>query len=115
MYRPWGTYRSLALGKDYQVKEIVVYPGKRLSLQLHHHRAEHWVIVEGEALVTQGDDELFLSKNQSIYIPLKTRHRLENRGKTPLRLIEVQSGDYLGEDDIERLEDDFGRIETHGG
>ena len=108
-YRPWGSYRSIADGNGFQVKEIVVYPGKRLSLQLHHKRAEHWVIVAGEAVVTRGMDTLHLEANQSVYIPVETKHRLENTGETDLRLIEVQSGSYLGEDDIVRFDDDFGR------
>jgi len=109
VYRPWGNYKTLAMGDRYQVKEIEVYPGKRLSLQKHHHRAEHWVIVEGTAIVTRDDETHQLSENQSIYLPLGAVHRLENPGKIPLRLIEVQSGSYLGEDDIVRLEDDFHR------
>ncbi len=109
VYRPWGNYRTLAMGDRYQVKEIEVYPGKRLSLQKHHHRAEHWVIVEGTAIVTRDDETHQMSENQSIYLPLGAVHRLENPGKIPLRLIEVQSGSYLGEDDIVRLEDDFHR------
>jgi len=109
VYRPWGNYRTLALGDRYQVKEIEVYPGKRLSLQMHHHRAEHWVIVEGSAVVTRNDETLLMSENESVYLPLGATHRLENPGKIPLRLIEVQSGSYLGEDDIVRFEDDFNR------
>lgn len=109
VYRPWGNYRSLAAGDRFQVKEITVYPGKRLSLQKHHHRAEHWVIVEGSAIVTRDDEELLLSENESVYLPLGAVHRLKNPGKIPLKLIEVQSGSYLGEDDIVRLEDDFNR------
>lgn len=109
VYRPWGNYRTLALGNRYQVKEIEVYPGKRLSLQMHHHRAEHWVIVEGSAVVARNDEEHLMGENESIYLPLGATHRLENPGKIPLRLIEVQSGSYLGEDDIVRLEDDFNR------
>jgi len=109
VYRPWGNYRTLAIGDRYQVKEIEVYPGKRLSLQKHHHRAEHWVIVEGSAVVTRNDEQHLMSENESIYLPLGAVHRLENPGKIPLRLIEVQSGGYLGEDDIVRLEDDFNR------
>jgi len=109
VYRPWGNYKTLAMGDRYQVKEIEVYPGKRLSLQKHHHRAEHWVIVEGTAIVTRDDETHQMSENQSIYLPLGAVHRLENPGKIPLRLIEVQSGSYLGEDDIVRLEDDFHR------
>lgn len=109
VYRPWGNYRGVAEGNRYQVKEIEVYPGKRLSLQKHHHRAEHWVIVEGSAVVTRDDEELLLSENESVYLPLGAVHRLANPGKINLKLIEVQSGSYLGEDDIVRLEDDFNR------
>jgi len=109
VYRPWGNYSTLALGERYQVKEIEVYPGKRLSLQMHHHRAEHWVVVEGSAVVTRNDETLLLSENESVYLPLGATHRLENPGKISLRLIEVQSGSYLGEDDIVRFEDDFNR------
>ena len=109
VYRPWGNYRGVAEGNRYQVKEIEVYPGKRLSLQKHHHRAEHWVIVEGSAVVTRDDEEILLSENESVYLPLGAVHRLTNPGKINLKLIEVQSGSYLGEDDIVRLEDDFNR------
>jgi len=109
VYRPWGNYRTLALGERYQVKEIEVYPGKRLSLQKHHHRAEHWVVVEGSAVVTRDEEILLLSENESVYLPLGAKHRLENPGKIPLKLVEVQSGSYLGEDDIVRFEDDFNR------
>lgn len=109
VYRPWGNYRGVAEGDRYQVKEIEVYPGKRLSLQKHHHRAEHWVIVEGSAIVTRDDEELLLTENESVYLPLGAVHRLTNPGKINLKLIEVQSGSYLGEDDIVRLEDDFNR------
>lgn len=109
VYRPWGNYRTLAVGPRFQVKEIEVYPGKRLSLQRHHHRAEHWVIVGGSALVTRDGETHLLTENQSIYLPLGAVHRLENPGKIPTRLVEVQSGSYLGEDDIVRLEDDYNR------
>ncbi|WP_262694549.1 mannose-1-phosphate guanylyltransferase/mannose-6-phosphate isomerase [Kordiimonas aquimaris] len=109
VYRPWGNYSTLALGERFQVKSIEVYPGKRLSLQKHHHRAEHWVIVEGSAIVTRNDERILMSENESVYLPLGAVHRLENPGKIPLKLIEVQSGSYLGEDDIVRLEDDFNR------
>ena len=109
VYRPWGNYRGVAEGNRYQVKEIEVYPGKRLSLQKHHHRAEHWVVVEGSAIVVRDDEELLLSENESVYLPLGAVHRLTNPGKINLKLIEVQSGSYLGEDDIVRLEDDFNR------
>ncbi|PCI62100.1 MAG: mannose-1-phosphate guanylyltransferase/mannose-6-phosphate isomerase [Kordiimonadales bacterium] len=109
VYRPWGNYRTLNIGDRFQVKEIQVYPGKRLSLQMHHHRAEHWIVVEGSAVVTRNDETMLLSENESVYLPLGARHRLENPGKINLRLIEVQSGSYLGEDDIVRFEDDFNR------
>lgn len=107
--RPWGWYEGLATGERFQVKRIQVKPGSSLSLQLHHHRAEHWVVVKGTALITNGDSELLLSENQSTYIPLGTVHRLVNPGRIPLEIVEVQSGSYLGEDDIVRLEDVYGR------
>ena len=109
VYRPWGYYEGIDAGEQFQAKRIVVAPGKKLSLQMHHHRAEHWVVVSGTANVTRGDETFMLSANESTYIPLGVRHRLENVGKTPLYLIEVQSGDYLGEDDIVRFEDDYKR------
>lgn len=107
--RPWGHFETLSLGRRYQVKSIVVKPGGRLSLQSHMHRAEHWVIVEGSAKVTIGRSEKLLSENQSVYIPLGEIHRLANPGKVPLRMIEVQTGSYLGEDDIIRYEDIYAR------
>ncbi len=107
--RPWGCYDSIDRGERFQVKRIVVDPGGRLSLQMHHHRAEHWVVVRGTARVTRGDEVFLLSENQSTYIPLGVTHRLENPGKTPLEIIEVQSGSYLGEDDIVRFDDQYGR------
>jgi mannose-1-phosphate guanylyltransferase/mannose-6-phosphate isomerase len=107
--RPWGFYDSLEHGERFQVKRIVVKPGAGLSLQMHHHRAEHWVVVRGTARVTRGDEVFLLSENQSTYIPLGVKHRLENPGKTPLEVIEVQSGGYLGEDDIVRFDDRYGR------
>ncbi len=107
--RPWGFYDSIDHGDRFQVKRIVVSPGARLSLQMHHHRAEHWVVVRGTALVTRGDEQFLLSENESTYIPLGVRHRLENPGKVPLEIIEVQSGAYLGEDDIVRFDDQYGR------
>jgi len=110
VHRPWGSYRTISLGNRYQVKEIIVKPGASLSLQMHHHRAEHWVVVEGTASVVRGDEQLLLHENQSIYIPLGAKHRLANPGKLNLRLIEVQSGSYLGEDDILRFEDSYGRV-----
>ena len=109
VYRPWGTYESLAVAERFQVKRIIVNPGQRLSLQMHQHRAEHWVVVSGTALVTCGEQQLTLIEDQSTYIPLGTKHRLENTGKIPLELIEVQSGSYLGEDDIVRFEDMYAR------
>ncbi len=112
VHRPWGTFESVDTGANFQVKHIMVKPGQKLSLQMHHHRAEHWVVVEGTALVTCDDKQFLLQPNQSTFIPLGARHRLENPGKTPLRLIEVQSGSYLGEDDIVRFEDNYGRART---
>ena len=109
VHRPWGTYRSIHNGERVQVKHIMVKPGGILSLQMHHHRAEHWVVVTGTAKVTKGNDELILHENESTFIPIGTRHRLENPGKIPLHLIEVQSGSYLGEDDIIRFDDTYGR------
>ena len=108
--RPWGTYDSVDAGERYQVKRITVYSGAKLSLQMHYHRAEHWIVVKGTALVTRGEEEILLTENQSTYIPLGVKHRLENPGKTELELIEVQSGSYLGEDDIVRFEDTYGRV-----
>jgi mannose-1-phosphate guanylyltransferase/mannose-6-phosphate isomerase len=107
--RPWGAYDSVDVGERHQVKRITVRPGAKLSLQMHHHRAEHWIVVKGTALVTRGEEEILLTENQSTYIPLGVKHRLENPGKTDLELIEVQSGSYLGEDDIVRFEDTYGR------
>ena len=109
VHRPWGSYQSLDVGQRYQVKRIVVKPGGRLSLQLHHHRAEHWVVVRGTARVTIGEAVKMLHENQSVYIPLGSHHRLENPGKIDLELIEVQTGSYLGEDDIVRIDDDYRR------
>ncbi len=109
VYRPWGSYQGVAEGDRFQVKQIVVKPGEKLSLQMHHHRAEHWVVVEGTAVVTKGDERILLTENQSTYIPIGVTHRLENPGEIDLTLIEVQSGGYLGEDDIVRLDDLYGR------
>ena len=109
VHRPWGTYRSIHNGERVQVKHIMVKPGGILSLQMHHHRAEHWVVVTGTAKVTKGNEQLILHENESTFIPMGTRHRLENPGKIALHLIEVQSGSYLGEDDIVRYEDTYGR------
>jgi mannose-1-phosphate guanylyltransferase/mannose-6-phosphate isomerase len=108
-HRPWGWYDSIDHGERFQVKRIVVKPGASLSLQMHHHRAEHWIIVKGTARITRGDEVFLLSENQSTYIPLGVTHRLENPGKFLLEMIEVQSGSYLGEDDIVRFEDTYGR------
>jgi mannose-1-phosphate guanylyltransferase / mannose-6-phosphate isomerase len=108
-HRPWGYYESIDLGERFQVKRIVVIPGGVLSLQKHHHRAEHWVVVRGTAEVTTGTDVRAVHENESVYIPIGTIHRLANRGKIPLELIEVQTGSYLGEDDIERIEDVYKR------
>ncbi|NIF80740.1 mannose-1-phosphate guanylyltransferase/mannose-6-phosphate isomerase [Paraburkholderia sp. Cy-641] len=108
--RPWGSYEGIDNGDRFQVKRIIVSPGAQLSLQMHHHRAEHWIVVKGTALVTNGDKEIILTENQSTYIPLGVTHRLMNPGKIPLELIEVQSGAYLGEDDIVRFEDTYGRV-----
>jgi mannose-1-phosphate guanylyltransferase len=112
VYRPWGKYDSIDLGERYQVKRITVNPGAKLSVQMHHHRAEHWVVVSGSALVTNGDQTTLLTENQSTYIPIGVVHALENPGKVPLELIEIQSGSYLGEDDIVRFSDLYGRVST---
>jgi len=109
VYRPWGKYDSIDVGGRYQVKRITVKAGAKLSVQMHHHRAEHWVVVSGTAKVTNGEDVFFVSENESTYIPIGRVHALENPGKLPLELIEVQTGSYLGEDDIVRLEDNYGR------
>ena len=109
VYRPWGCYQGIDSSDRFQAKRITVNPGARLSLQLHHHRAEHWVVVHGTARVTRDNEEFVLSENQSTYIPLGVKHRLENIGKIPLELIEVQTGSYLGEDDIVRFDDVYGR------
>ena len=109
VFRPWGWYDGIDAGDRFQVKHIVVKPGASLSLQMHHHRAEHWIVVSGTARVTRGDETYLVSENQSTYIPLGTRHRLENTGLIPLEMIEVQSGSYLGEDDIVRFDDHYGR------
>lgn len=108
-HRPWGWFESLAIGERFQVKRIVVHPGAALSLQSHHHRSEHWIVVQGTAQVTIGENVELVSENQSVYIPLGKKHRLENPGKLPMILIEVQTGSYLGEDDITRYEDIYAR------
>ncbi len=109
VHRPWGWYDSVDEGARFKVKRIMVKPKASLSLQLHHHRAEHWIVVRGTAEVTNGDAVHILTENQSTYIPLGQLHRLRNPGLIPLEIIEVQSGSYLGEDDIERFEDAYGR------
>ena len=109
VHRPWGTYESVDEGDRFQVKRITVNPGSKLSLQMHHHRAEHWIVVRGTARVTRGEEVLTLGENESTFIPLGVKHRLENPGRIPLELIEVQSGTYLGEDDIVRFEDTYNR------
>jgi mannose-1-phosphate guanylyltransferase len=112
VFRPWGSYDSIDNGDRFQVKRITVKPGEKLSVQMHHHRAEHWIVVSGTAKVTNGEQTLLLSENQSTYIPIGVIHALENPGCIPLELIEVQSGAYLGEDDIVRFSDRYGRVET---
>ncbi len=109
VYRPWGWYDSIDMGPRHQAKRIAVNPGAKLSLQMHYHRAEHWIVIKGTAKITLDDREIILSEDQSTYIPLGTKHRLENIGKIPLEIIEVQTGSYLGEDDIVRFSDDYGR------
>jgi len=109
VHRPWGSFKTLKAGERFQVKQITVKPGAALSLQYHRRRAEHWVVVAGRAKVWRGDEVFYLNANESTYIPVGTKHRLENVGEGLLHIIEVQSGDYLGEDDIVRLEDLYGR------
>ena len=112
VFRPWGSYDSLENGPRFQVKRLKVKPGATLSLQLHHHRAEHWVVVAGTARITRGEEQFLLEENQSTYIPIGVKHRIENPGMIPLEIIEIQSGSYLGEDDIVRFEDRYGREGT---
>ena len=114
VHRPWGSFESIGEGSRYQVKRLVVKPGERLSLQMHHHRAEHWVVVSGTARVTRDDESFLLTENQSTYLPVGSTHRLENPGTIPLEIIEVQSGSYLGEDDIVRFEDVYNRGAKEG-
>jgi len=109
VYRPWGEYTVLEEGPRYKIKRIVVKPGAKLSLQMHYHRSEHWVVVKGTAKVTIGDKVMYVHENESAYVPKSTPHRLENPGKVPLEIIEVQNGEYLGEDDIVRFDDEYGR------
>ncbi len=111
VHRPWGSFTALHNGHRVQVKHIVAKPGGKLSLQMHHHRAEHWIIVQGTAKIRRGEEEMILTEDQSTYIPLGTAHRLENPGKIPLHLIEGQSGSYLGEDDIVRFDDSYDRFD----
>ena len=113
VFRPWGSYDSIDFGDRFQVKRLSVKPGGVLSLQMHHHRAEHWIVVEGTARITCDDKTFLLSENQSTYIPVGSTHRIENPGKVFLHIVEVQSGSYLGEDDIVRFEDNYGRQGTN--
>jgi len=113
VFRPWGSYDSIHNGDRFQVKRLTIKPGAVLSLQLHHHRAEHWIVVAGTAQITRGAEVFLLEENQSTYIPLGVKHRVHNPGKIPLHIIEVQSGTYLGEDDIVRFEDQYGREGTN--
>jgi mannose-1-phosphate guanylyltransferase/mannose-6-phosphate isomerase len=113
VFRPWGSYDSIDQGDRFQVKRLVVKPGASMSLQLHHHRAEHWIVVSGTARITRGEETFLLGENESTFIPMGTRHRIENPGKVTLHIIEVQSGSYLGEDDIVRFEDVYGREGTN--
>jgi mannose-1-phosphate guanylyltransferase/mannose-6-phosphate isomerase len=113
VHRPWGSYTVLEEGDRYKIKRIEIKPGAKLSHQLHHHRSEHWVVVSGTARVTNGDREYDVHPNESTYIPISTKHRLENQGKIPLQIIEVQNGEYLGEDDIVRFDDDYHRHEEN--
>jgi mannose-1-phosphate guanylyltransferase/mannose-6-phosphate isomerase len=110
VYRPWGEYTVLEEGPRYKIKRIVVNPGAKLSLQMHHHRSEHWVVVKGTAKVTIRAKVMYIQENESAYVPKSTPHRLENPGKIPLEIIEVQNGEYVGEDDIVRLDDEYGRF-----
>jgi len=109
VYRPWGSYTLLEEGLRYKIKRLTVKPGEMLSMQMHHHRSEHWVVVKGTAKVKIGDREIFVHENESVYVPKSTLHRLENPGKIPLEIIEVQVGEYVEEDDIKRIDDIYGR------
>jgi mannose-1-phosphate guanylyltransferase/mannose-6-phosphate isomerase len=108
--RPWGSYTILEEGERYKIKRIVVNPGAKLSMQMHYHRAEHWVVIAGTARIVNGEQEIFLEENESTYIPKTNRHRLENPGRVPLQIIEIQTGAYLEEDDIVRFDDVYGRV-----
>jgi len=112
VHRPWGWYDSIDHGGRFQVKRIMVKPGASLSLQMHHHRSEHWIVVSGTAKVVNGDREFLLQANESTFIPAGNKHRLENPGQDPLVIVEVQCGGYLGEDDIVRFDDRYGRVAT---
>jgi mannose-1-phosphate guanylyltransferase / mannose-6-phosphate isomerase len=112
VHRPWGWYDCIDSGPRFQVKRIMVKPGASLSLQMHHHRAEHWIVVSGTAKVTRGEETFLLAENESTYIPMGQKHRLANPGKVALEIIEVQSGSYLGEDDIVRFDDSYGRLKA---
>jgi mannose-1-phosphate guanylyltransferase/mannose-6-phosphate isomerase len=107
--RPWGSYTVLEKGNGYKIKRIVIHPKAKLSLQVHHHRSEHWVVISGIARVTRGDENFEVHPNESTFIPISAKHRLENPGLIPLQIIEIQNGDYVEEDDIERFDDDYGR------
>lgn len=111
--RPWGIFTVLEESKNFKIKRIEVKPGQRLSLQMHRHRSEHWIVVSGTALVTRGETEYVVNINESTFIPIGVTHRLENPGIIPLVIIEVQSGEYLGEDDIVRIKDDYERVDTN--
>jgi mannose-1-phosphate guanylyltransferase/mannose-6-phosphate isomerase len=114
VFRPWGSYDSIDSGERFQVKRLMVKPGAEMSLQMHHHRAEHWIVVSGTARITRNDETFLLEENESTFIPLGATHRIANPGKIPLHIIEVQSGAYLGEDDIVRFEDRYGRDNQSG-
>ena len=110
IYRPWGLYTVLGSGAGYKMKKIVVNPGQILSLQMHYHRSEHWIVINGTAKVTIGTIESMVHENEGVFVPQTTKHRIENPGRLPLEIIEVQNGSYLGEDDIVRFEDQYGRV-----
>lgn len=110
VYKPWGYYTTLEENERYKVKRLCIYPGKSISLQMHFHRAEHWIVVKGTAKITKGEEVIYLHENESIYVPKTTKHRVENPGRVDLHIIEIQTGEYLGEDDIVRFEDEYGRV-----
>jgi len=111
VFRPWGKYKILEEGEHYKIKKIVVKPGETLSLQMHYHRSEHWVVIKGSAQITIGERTYFVHEGESTFVPKSTLHRLANYGEIPLEIIEVQNGEYVGEDDIVRFDDKYGRIE----